>query len=87
MTRPATPVLARADHPRPAAADAPDAKPATPRRGLKPRRRLFVSLLALFGLWVALLVWMYADTVYPVRHGRDGAVSPAAPEPGARQGQ
>lgn len=50
------------------------------RRGLKPQRKLFIALLALFGVWIALLVWMYFDTVYPVRHGRDGAVSPAAPE-------
>ena len=58
-----------------------DAPPSpAPRRGLKPRRRLFVAMLVLLGLWIALLVVMYVTTVYPVRHGEKGALSPAAPE-------
>jgi hypothetical protein len=77
MTRPGTPAPTRAaDKPAPARAeDAP-----SHRRGLTPQRTLFVALLVLMGLWIALLAWMYVDTVYPVRHGHDGAVSPAAPQ-------
>ena len=75
MTRPA-PAPARAGNTSASA----DLDAAAARRGLRPQRKLLAALLALFGLWVALLVWMYADTVYPVRHGAEGAVSPAAPQ-------
>jgi hypothetical protein len=77
MTRPGSPAPARAAE-KSARRDG-DAETSR-RRGLKPQLKLFVALMALMGLWVALLVWMYVDTVYPVRHGRDGAVSPAAPQ-------
>jgi hypothetical protein len=60
--------------------DVGDAPLPEPRRGLKPRKKLFAALLVLLALWVGLLVVMYVTTVYPIRHGEKGALSPAAPE-------
>ena len=34
---------------------------------MKPRGKLFVVLLVVFGLWFALLAWMYLTTVKPAR--------------------
>jgi hypothetical protein len=50
---------------------------------LKPQKKLFVWLSAVLGVWVAVLVVMYATTVYPQRHGRHESVPatrPTAPE-------
>ena len=35
---------------------------------LKPQRRLFIALLAVFGAWVVFLLALYFKTVYPLRH-------------------
>ena len=37
---------------------------------LQPRKKLFVWLCAVFGVWVGLLVFLYVTTVYPLRHGK-----------------
>ena len=35
---------------------------------LRPRKRLFVALCVIFGLWVIFLIALYFKTVYPMRH-------------------
>lgn len=35
---------------------------------LQPRKKLFVGLCIVFGVWVAILITLYATTVYPHRH-------------------
>ena len=35
---------------------------------LTPRLKLFILLCVLFALWVGLLIFLYAATVYPMRH-------------------
>jgi hypothetical protein len=50
---------------------------------LQPRKKLFVVLCAVFGVWVALLITLYATTVYPNRHGKSAGqptTKPVAPE-------
>jgi hypothetical protein len=44
-------------------AESPDFKPP-----LRPHRALFVALVAVFAVWVAVLIALYAKTVYPLRH-------------------
>ena len=36
---------------------------------LEPKKKLFVWLCVIFGVWVGFLVFLYATTVYPQRHG------------------
>jgi hypothetical protein len=46
---------------------------------LKPRRGLFLALLAGFAAWIVVLLGLYFTTVYPLRHASTGA----ATRPGA----
>ena len=52
-------------------ASAPKSKPSQPTfkssPPLKPRRKLFVGLLAALGAWIAILLTLYFTTIYP-RH-------------------
>ena len=71
---------------RPKAKPAPAAKPPTPHtpadpaaQPLKPRRGLFLALLAGFAAWIVVLLGLYFTTVYPLRHASTGA----ATRPGA----
>ena len=52
----------------PPAAPAPG--PITYTTTLKPRPKLFVTLLIIFVLWVGTLLALYFTTVYPFRHQR-----------------
>jgi len=44
---------------------------------MRPRKGLFLALMALFFLWVAAMLAMYLTTVYPHRHGVKPASQPS----------
>lgn len=47
---------------------------------LEPRKKLFTVLCVVFGVWVAMLITLYATTVYPQRHGKaTPTTKPVAP--------
>lgn len=44
---------------------------------LKPRRGLFVALLAGFAAWILVLLGLYFTTVYPLRHAHSDTATTA----------
>ena len=44
---------------------------------LNPQPRLFVTLCAVFALWVAALIGIYLKTVYPMHHTTPATLAPA----------
>jgi hypothetical protein len=83
MTRsadPADPPKPRKTPP-PAARDAAAAGDAPRPSGLRPRRGLFITLMAAFAGWVVALLVLYVTTVYPARHANEPPPPPPPPQP------
>lgn len=34
----------------------------------QPRKKLFIALLLILALWIAVLLWLFFTTVWPLRH-------------------
>ena len=63
---------------KPASAAQPAPLTFAPKPPLQPHKRLFVGLMIVFAIWVAVLLWLFFTTVWPLRHSLT-ATRPALP--------
>jgi hypothetical protein len=62
----------------PPASKQPQPPPGPACAPLKPRPKLFLALLAIFVIWLGILLTLYFRTVYPLRYPSTAATRPGA---------